>query len=232
MEFRRGQFADFGLTRSGAVVSCGGGTTTDVVGLAAALYHRGLSVVHLPTTLLAQVDASVGGKTAVNLPMGKTRSACTGSRPRSCATPITAGRFPRGSGSTATARSPGATSSARVTCARCRRRSRSRRVWPARPRSSPASRNSGRNCVTGPRGTHHQDRTRTSANTADGNGSERDLRVIKLRRKVSGCLRSLAGARQFCAIRSYLSTAAKRHGHFFEVLVMLAEGRPWLPTTH
>ncbi|HKS48043.1 MAG TPA: hypothetical protein VJT49_23615 [Amycolatopsis sp.] len=96
VEFRRGQFADFGLTRSGAVVSCGGGTTTDVVGLAAALYHRGLSVVHLPTTLLAQVDTSVGGKTAVNLPMGKTRSARTGSRPRSCATPITAGRFPRG----------------------------------------------------------------------------------------------------------------------------------------
>ncbi|MBW8481270.1 3-dehydroquinate synthase family protein [Actinomadura parmotrematis] len=65
------RFADFGLTRSDAVVSCGGGTTTDVVGLAAALYHRGVAVVHLPTSLLAQVDASVGGKTAVNLPQGK-----------------------------------------------------------------------------------------------------------------------------------------------------------------
>jgi 5-deoxy-5-amino-3-dehydroquinate synthase len=65
------RFADFGLTRSDAIVSCGGGTTTDVVGLAAALYHRGLPVIHLPTTLLAQVDASVGGKTAVNLPEGK-----------------------------------------------------------------------------------------------------------------------------------------------------------------
>ncbi|MGC4892202.1 3-dehydroquinate synthase family protein [Micromonospora sp. DT31] len=64
-------FARFGLTRSDVVVSCGGGTTTDTVGLAAALYHRGLPVVHLPTTLLAQVDASVGGKTAVNLPEGK-----------------------------------------------------------------------------------------------------------------------------------------------------------------
>ena len=41
------------------------------VGLAAALYHRGVPVVHLPTSLLAQVDASVGGKTAVNLPQGK-----------------------------------------------------------------------------------------------------------------------------------------------------------------
>ncbi|MFD0691924.1 3-dehydroquinate synthase [Actinomadura fibrosa] len=65
------RFADFGLTRSDAVVSCGGGTTTDAVGLAAALYHRGVAVVHLPTSLLAQVDASVGGKTAVNLPQGK-----------------------------------------------------------------------------------------------------------------------------------------------------------------
>ncbi|MEU0744484.1 3-dehydroquinate synthase family protein [Streptomyces sp. NPDC006134] len=64
-------FAGFGLTRSDVVVSCGGGTTTDVVGLAAALYHRGVPVVHLPTSLLAQVDAGVGGKTAVNLPDGK-----------------------------------------------------------------------------------------------------------------------------------------------------------------
>lgn len=65
------RFAGFGLTRTDAVVSCGGGTTTDTVGLAAALYHRGVPVVHLPTSLLAQVDASVGGKTAVNLPQGK-----------------------------------------------------------------------------------------------------------------------------------------------------------------
>jgi 5-deoxy-5-amino-3-dehydroquinate synthase len=65
------RFAEFGLTRSDAVVSCGGGTTTDAVGLAAALYHRGVPVVHLPTSLLAQADASVGGKTAVNLPQGK-----------------------------------------------------------------------------------------------------------------------------------------------------------------
>jgi 5-deoxy-5-amino-3-dehydroquinate synthase len=65
------EFVRFGLTRSDVVVSCGGGTTTDVVGLAAALYHRGVAVIHLPTSLLAQVDASVGGKTAVNLPAGK-----------------------------------------------------------------------------------------------------------------------------------------------------------------
>ncbi|SCL21734.1 3-dehydroquinate synthase [Micromonospora nigra] len=66
-----GEFVRFGLTRSDVVVSCGGGTTTDVVGLASALYHRGVDVIHLPTSLLAQVDASVGGKTAVNLPDGK-----------------------------------------------------------------------------------------------------------------------------------------------------------------
>ncbi len=65
------RFAAFGLTRADAVVAVGGGTTTDAAGLAAALYHRGVPVVHLPTSLLAQVDASVGGKTAVNLPEGK-----------------------------------------------------------------------------------------------------------------------------------------------------------------
>jgi transposase len=65
----------------------------------------------------------------------------------------------------------------------------------------------------------------------DNNGSERDIRMIKLRQKVSGCLRTLTGAQQFCAIRSYLSTAAK-HGHtFFDTLVRLAEGQPWMPET-
>jgi len=65
----------------------------------------------------------------------------------------------------------------------------------------------------------------------DNNGSERDIRMIKLRQKMSGCLRTLTGAQQFCAIRSYLSTAAKHGKHFFDTLVMLAEGQPWLPTT-
>jgi transposase len=65
---------------------------------------------------------------------------------------------------------------------------------------------------------------------ADNNGTERDIRMIKLRQKVSGCLRTLTGAQQFCAIRSYLSTAAKHGKHFFETLVMLAEAQPWLPT--
>jgi len=62
------------------------------------------------------------------------------------------------------------------------------------------------------------------------NGSERDIRMIKLRQKVSGCLRTLTGARQFCAIRSYLSTAAKHGLSFFGALVMLTQNRPWIPS--
>jgi transposase len=63
----------------------------------------------------------------------------------------------------------------------------------------------------------------------DNNGCERDIRMAKLRQKVSGCLRTLTGARQFCAIRSYLSTAAKHGLSFFDVLVMLTKGQPWQP---
>ncbi len=63
----------------------------------------------------------------------------------------------------------------------------------------------------------------------DNNGSERDIRMTKLKQKISGCLRTMAGARQFCAIRSYLSTAAKHGLGFFDAMVMLTEGRPWMP---
>jgi transposase len=64
----------------------------------------------------------------------------------------------------------------------------------------------------------------------DNNGSERDIRMIKIRQKISGCLRTLTGAQHFCALRSYISTAAK-HGHgMLQALVELTEGRPWLPT--
>ena len=65
----------------------------------------------------------------------------------------------------------------------------------------------------------------------DNNGSERDIRMVKLRQKVSGCLRTFTGARQFCAIRSYLSTAAKHGLGVFDALVMLTKGQPWMPTT-
>ncbi|MCK9921368.1 transposase, partial [Frankia sp. AgPm24] len=66
---------------------------------------------------------------------------------------------------------------------------------------------------------------------ADNNGSERDIRMIKLRQKVSGCLRTLTGARQFCAIRSYLSTATTHGIPLLPALVQLAEGHPWMPAT-
>ena len=64
----------------------------------------------------------------------------------------------------------------------------------------------------------------------DNNGTERDIRMTKLKQKVSGCLRTPAGARHFCAIRSYLSTAAKHGLGFYAALVMLTEGQPWMPT--
>jgi 5-deoxy-5-amino-3-dehydroquinate synthase len=64
-------FSRWGLTRADAVVAVGGGVVTDTAGFAAAVYHRGLPVVHVPTTLLGQVDAAIGGKTGVNLPEGK-----------------------------------------------------------------------------------------------------------------------------------------------------------------
>lgn len=64
-------FARWGLTRADAIVAVGGGLVTDTAGFAAAVYHRGAAVVHVATTLLAQIDAAIGGKTGVNLPEGK-----------------------------------------------------------------------------------------------------------------------------------------------------------------
>ncbi|HWW54409.1 MAG TPA: 3-dehydroquinate synthase family protein [Acidimicrobiales bacterium] len=65
------QWSQWGLTRDDVVVAVGGGVVTDTTGFAAAVYHRGVRVVHVATTLLAQVDAAIGGKTGVNLPEGK-----------------------------------------------------------------------------------------------------------------------------------------------------------------
>lgn len=64
-------FAQGGLTRSDLIVGIGGGVVTDVAGFAAAVYHRGIRVLHVPTTLLGQIDAAIGGKTGVNLSEGK-----------------------------------------------------------------------------------------------------------------------------------------------------------------
>ena len=61
----------FGLDRKDVIVALGGGVVGDLAGLAAALYMRGIDFVQVPTTLLAQVDSSVGGKTAIDTPRGK-----------------------------------------------------------------------------------------------------------------------------------------------------------------
>ena len=66
-----GQMLDFGLSRTDAVVALGGGVVGDLAGFAAATVLRGVDFVQIPTTLLAQVDSSVGGKVAVDLPAGK-----------------------------------------------------------------------------------------------------------------------------------------------------------------
>jgi 5-deoxy-5-amino-3-dehydroquinate synthase len=65
------QFAEMGITRQDVIIGVGGGMVTDVSGFAAATWHRGTPVVHVATSLLAMVDAAIGGKTGVNLPQGK-----------------------------------------------------------------------------------------------------------------------------------------------------------------
>jgi 5-deoxy-5-amino-3-dehydroquinate synthase len=71
IEFLCRSFATQGVLRDDACIALGGGVVGDTAGLAAAVYHRGVDVVQVPTTLLAQVDAAIGGKTGVNLPEGK-----------------------------------------------------------------------------------------------------------------------------------------------------------------
>jgi len=62
---------DLGATRNDVIVAVGGGLVTDVAGFAASLWHRGIGVIHVATTLLAMVDAAIGGKTGVNTRHGK-----------------------------------------------------------------------------------------------------------------------------------------------------------------
>lgn len=75
MELWEGMAA-FGLTRTDAVVALGGGVVGDLTGFAAATILRGVDFIQIPTTLLAQVDSSVGGKVAIDLQAGKNLAGC------------------------------------------------------------------------------------------------------------------------------------------------------------
>ena len=70
------RLVQLGLTRSDGIVALGGGVTGDLAGFAAATLLRGVALVQAPTTLLAQVDSAVGGKTGLDLPEGKNLLGC------------------------------------------------------------------------------------------------------------------------------------------------------------
>jgi hypothetical protein len=63
------------------------------------------------------------------------------------------------------------------------------------------------------------------------NAAEQSIRMCKLRIKISGCMRSMTGAQQFCAIRSYLATAARHRLGALEALTLAFQGKPWIPET-
>jgi transposase len=65
----------------------------------------------------------------------------------------------------------------------------------------------------------------------DNNEAERTIRMSKLRIKVSGCMRSMTGAETFCAIRSYLATAARHGIPGLDALTRAFQGDPWIPDT-
>src|SRR6266436_2238657 len=66
-----GFLSESGLERSDAIIALGGGVVGDLAGFAAAVYLRGIAFIQVPTTLMSQIDASVGGKTGINLSTGK-----------------------------------------------------------------------------------------------------------------------------------------------------------------
>ena len=124
-------FANAGLSRADVVVAVGGGIVTDVAGFAAATYHRGTAYLNVATSLLAQVDAAIGGKTGVNLPEGKNLVGAFWQPDAVLCDTETLSTLPPASGPAAGARSPSTPSSATPP----RRTSRSRSRWPAAPAS-------------------------------------------------------------------------------------------------
>ena len=95
MIYRR--FIELGVDRSTFVLAVGGGIVTDVAGFAASTYMRGVKFGFVSTTLLGQVDASVGGKNGVNVDGYKNMAGTFTSRSSSSATPRCCARFPSGS---------------------------------------------------------------------------------------------------------------------------------------
>jgi len=63
------------------------------------------------------------------------------------------------------------------------------------------------------------------------NAAEQAIRMSKLRIKISGCMRSMAGAEEFCAIRTYLATAARHGIGALDALITAFQGQPWIPET-
>ncbi|WP_288277501.1 3-dehydroquinate synthase, partial [uncultured Megasphaera sp.] len=68
------QLSDAGITRSDCILTFGGGVTGDLGGFAAATFLRGVPFIQIPTTIISQVDSSVGGKVAIDLPSGKNQA--------------------------------------------------------------------------------------------------------------------------------------------------------------
>ena len=71
LEYLYNEFIEFGLTRKDVIIALGGGVIGDLTGFAAATFLRGVPFIQIPTSLLAQVDSSIGGKVAIDLPHGK-----------------------------------------------------------------------------------------------------------------------------------------------------------------
>lgn len=82
-----------GLDRTGCIAALGGGVVGDLAGFIASIYYRGIPFMQIPTTVVAQVDSSVGGKTAVNIPEGKNLCRSLSSAVRRGNRPYHAGDF-------------------------------------------------------------------------------------------------------------------------------------------